>query len=177
MSLRDILFCVVLPFLPAVNCHAIIENPYGIFLGIENDAQDYAAPKVHHPVLECPPSEPEKRIERAGACCLDTFPRLWRGPTRQPDDSSRRNWSSLPGINPHCLWYSFDPRAKARGNSARDNSNSKNVILRFVRPVLPRSPDDRDNEKAPSCLEGIPRYAWNDIPRQEGFFSRKGGLE
>ena len=39
MSLWDILFCVALPFLPAVNCRAIVKNPYGIFPGIENQEQ------------------------------------------------------------------------------------------------------------------------------------------
>ena len=76
--------------------------------------------------------------------------------------------------SPIFLWRPFHPRAKARGNSARGNSNSKNVILRFVRPVSPRNPNDRNNEEAPSCLEGIPRFARNDTPRRKGFFSAKG---
>jgi len=72
MSLRDILFCVILPFSPAVNCRAIIGNPYGICPRVGKDVKDYAAPKVHHSVLECPPSEPESVSRELGPCCLDT---------------------------------------------------------------------------------------------------------
>ena len=70
MSLWDILFCVALSFSPAVNCRAIVKNPYGIFLGIENDAQDYAVPKVHYAVLECSDEGGMYRENRAAVASI-----------------------------------------------------------------------------------------------------------
>jgi len=58
------------------------------------------------------------------------------------------------------LWRPFHPRAKARGNSAHGNSArgdsiSKNIILRFLQPVISRSSDYRDNKEALLAWRGF----------------------
>ena len=82
MSLRDLFMCVF--SVPGSKLPRYSQKSLWDFPCVKNDVQDYAAPKVHHPVLECPPSEPESVSGEPYPRCLDTFPRCKRGPTRQP---------------------------------------------------------------------------------------------